>query len=64
MIREWVDDTGYRATMTCGSVPFSNCEVEVNATADLLWAYKNDKIADSLRETARSILIEQGKIGD
>ena len=56
--KEWVDIDGYHGIFECNSM--IRCEVSVNATTNLLWAYDNKKIPDELLKAASSILLSGG----
>ncbi len=43
--KEWVDSDGYHGIMVCNSM--TGCEVTLNATTNLLWAYECGESSNS-----------------
>jgi len=56
--KEWVDSDGYHGIMVCNSM--TGCEVTLNATTNLLWAYECGKLPKELAKEANSILLKSG----
>jgi len=57
--REWVNTDGYHAEFDCR---YGTCEVAVQATTNLFWAYENKKIKIDLRSEAHDLLQARGMI--
>ena len=58
--KEWVDLDGYHGILECNSM--IDCQVIVNASTNLLWAYENKKIPEHLIKQASSILLSRGML--